>query len=147
MKKNLVVGRHIRNSKKSMLWTRLLIQDVYPGSGFFHPRSGSTTLKKNEVLLPKNCYQALGNMMRDVYLRSGFFSTLDLWSRSRGLKTTGSIPDTDRSTGCGVPDPGTGILCFFYPWIWDSFFLFSGFWILDPRSQILKIRIRINQIC
>jgi hypothetical protein len=45
--KKLVAGRHIRNSKKSMLWTKLLIQDVYPESGFFHPRSGSTTLKKN----------------------------------------------------------------------------------------------------
>jgi hypothetical protein len=45
--KKLLAGRHIRNSKKSMLWTRLLIQDVNPGSGFFHPRSVSTTLKKN----------------------------------------------------------------------------------------------------
>jgi hypothetical protein len=59
----------------------LRIRDVFPGpgSGFFHP---------DKYFKPKNCYQALGNMIGDVYLGYGFFSILD--PGSRGQKSTGS---------------------------------------------------------
>jgi len=58
----------------------LRIQDVYPGSEFVHPGSrvkkfpdpGSGSASKNlSIFNPKNCFQALGKMIRDVYPGSG----------------------------------------------------------------------------
>jgi hypothetical protein len=54
----------------------LRIRDVDPGSEFFHPESrvkkipdlGSGSASKNlSIFDPNNCFQALGNMIRDVH--------------------------------------------------------------------------------
>ncbi len=77
-----------------------MIQDVYSGSRiriFFHPggfrchthwipgsriRILNTELtKKLGIFNPKYCYQALGNMIQDFYLGSGFF-----WIPDPGVK-------------------------------------------------------------
>jgi hypothetical protein len=45
---------------------------LYPGSGFFHPRSQTrirnTELTRNLSILPQNIVTKLGNMIRDIYL-------------------------------------------------------------------------------
>ncbi len=66
----------------------LRIQDVYPGSEFFHPgskrfRNGSAYPSKNLCIFnQKNCLQAFGNTIWDVHSGSRFFSP----SRIKGSK-------------------------------------------------------------
>ncbi len=46
------------------------IQDIYPGSKFFPSR---IRIKELKYFNPKNCFQALGNMIRVVHFGSGFW--------------------------------------------------------------------------
>jgi hypothetical protein len=59
----------------------LRIRDFYPESEFFHPGSRVKEIPDPHqrilsIFNPKNCFQALGNMLRDVHpgSGSGFFT-------------------------------------------------------------------------
>jgi hypothetical protein len=78
-------------------------------SEFFHPGSrvkkipdpgsGSASASKNvSIFNPKNCFSALGNMIRDVHPGSGFLFFTLLGPRLQGPKRH------------QIPNPGTAIL-------------------------------------
>ncbi len=71
------MARRLTDSAQVML----RIRDFYPESEFFHPGSRVKEIPDPHqrilsIFNPKNCFQALGNMLRDVHpgSGSGFFT-------------------------------------------------------------------------
>jgi hypothetical protein len=69
------------------------------------PEFGSGSATKNlSIFNPKNCYQAFGNMIRNVYPGSGIFSIPDADPGSRGQKNESRIPVQEALRALPVKD-------------------------------------------
>ncbi len=90
----------------------LRIQDVYPGSDFFHPGSlirifpirNPDPHKQLNYFNTKNCFWALGNMIRVVYPGTGYRIQIFL-----------PIPDPWVKK---APDPRSGSATLKFTWFW-----------------------------
>jgi hypothetical protein len=113
-----------KNNRHLCLDTVLRVRDVYPGSEFFPSR---ILIKEFKYFNPKNCFQALGNMIRVVHPGSGFLPIPDPGSRGKkppdpGAKkapdpgTRGQKGTESRIQGAKkAPDPGSATLLRYLP--------------------------------